>query len=198
VSVLSGNLGWRLEPVVVQYRGAVALVRRIGLGPLLLRILSGCGAVLELVASAPEVLRATGWIWFAVIMGVLVGLAPRTRLVGLVGLVALALWLIRTAAENGNYSILRLSALGVALYVTHACAALAAALPYDATIGAAALARRITKIGITAAVGVGFGVGSLIAARVLPALHGVAGALAGSTAAVLIVGLLVWSARRSF
>jgi hypothetical protein len=195
MNTLASDVSWRLQELALQVRRGIRLVRRTGPGPLLVRILSGVGAATALAAGAPDVLE--GWVWVAVALAVLVGLAPRTRLVGLVGLAALALWLIRTSAEHGDYSIVRLAVLGVALYLTHSCAALAAGLPYDAIIGGAVLLRRIGRIGITAVVGMGFGVGCLVAARVLPALHGVAGAVAGSTAAVLLLAILVWSAHRS-
>jgi hypothetical protein len=180
----------------IQVRRAIRLVRRTGPGPLLLRILSVIGAAAALVAGAPDLQRPE-WIWFAVAPAVVVGFAPRTRFVGLVGLAALGLWLIRTWVEHGDYSIVRLAVLGISLYVMHGCAAFAAVLPYDAILSGEVLFGRIRRIGVTAVAGMAFGIGALVAAQVLPALHGVAGAVAGSTAAVLLIGVLVWSARRS-
>src|SRR5262249_4619710 len=122
----------------------VVAVRQANAGPVLIRmiaILAGIGAVL---LASPGELLSTRLPAFIVVAGgsaVAVGFFPRSRWVGTFLLAVVGLWLVTTIGYEVDAGLARIGGLAACIYLTHAAAALAAVLPYDAVVPGRVLRR---------------------------------------------------------
>jgi hypothetical protein len=123
-------------------------------------------------------------------------IAPGSRWVTVVALVAVAGWLAATSRYGEPVTAGRVLALGAALYLLHSLAALAAALPYDAVVAPGAVVRWLARV-LAVVLGT-----ALLSAAVLVGLAGagdggfLAASFAGLAIAAGLAALLSWTARR--
>lgn len=175
----------------------LARLRRVTLEPVLVRAgvyLAGLGALL-LAAPAP-LLSQRLVLAGAALLAVLPALAPGSRWVTAVALVAAAGWMTATSGYGEPVTLVRVLALAGVLYVWHSLAALAAALPLDAVVASDALARWLAwALAVVA-------VSSLLSVALLAGMAEVAAGgsylaatLAGLAVAVGVSALLSWAAR---
>jgi|SRR5690606_28961320 len=158
MSGLGGDLREIRGGLVSWARRLASMAARATAVPLLVRALVGLAAVAATVLAWPAdlLLGPPGLLLLGI--AALPALAPRTPLVSAVVLLAVAGWLVATAAYDEPVTLWRLVALASALYLLHSTAALAAHLPYDAIVAPAVplrwLARTGAVLAATAAVGV--------------------------------------------
>lgn len=197
----------RLVYIGVNARTAVAAtlarVRRTAAGPALVRLSSGVAAfaALALALPASEVLDAPLSVLLRVAaslfaIAVAVALAPRTRWVSLVALLAIGAWLVTTIGFGEEPTVARVALLGAALYLMHTGAALAAVLPYDCAVGPGVLLRWLRRVGAVLGLSLLVGAGGMAVAGQLPATPSVIGPIVGSVVAAGLAGLLAWHLRR--
>jgi hypothetical protein len=174
-------------------------VRRVAAGPALLRLTAALAALVALITALPldQVLAAPLSVPLriggaAVAVSVAVGVLPRTRWVSLVALGVIALWLIATIGFGVTASVARVGLLAAALYLMHAAAAFAAALPYDCVIAPEVLLRWVRRVTSVLGLSLLTGLGLMGLAGKLPAARSVVGPIVGSIAAAGLAGLLAW------
>jgi hypothetical protein len=123
-------------------------VRRTAPGPILVRGGVYASALLALLLAWPaEIVTGRGFLVLIAVAALPV-LAPRSLVVTLVILVAVAGWLAATTAFGEPLTYLRLVPLAAALYLVHTLSALAAVLPYDATVSPGVLTGWLARAGI--------------------------------------------------
>lgn len=163
------------------------LLARAAPGPALVRLCAVVAALGTLLAALPIPLWGGPGLGVVVGLALGVGLAPRTRWVTLVLLVAVVGWLIDTIAYATPPALWRLTLLAAGMYLTHTGAALAAVLPYDTQISLGVLAgwarRAVAVVGASLVISV---CALLVVAR-LPGWGSVAVPLVGLLAAGALV-----------
>lgn len=130
-------------------------VRRLGLAPLLFRLVVWVSGFVALLYASPSVLLAS-----PPALAVLVGVAlvpavrPDSWLVAALSLLAVAGWLLRTTLLEEPMGWMAVLWLASALYVHHVAASLAAALPMSAVVTRGVwlrpLLRLVVVLGLTA------------------------------------------------
>jgi hypothetical protein len=179
----------------------VMAARRASAGPVLVRLIAVLAGIGAATLAAPIELLTGRLPAFVLVVGastVAVGLAPRSRWVGTFLLGVVALWLITTIAYETDGSLLRIAGLAACIYLTHAAAALAAVLPYDAVVPGRVLRRWAGRVATVLVAGVGVAVGGVAAIRILPSVPSEVGPIVGSIVAAAIAGVLVWQVRQRF
>jgi len=189
--------------VVGTVRAAVAMsmssLRRASAGPMLVRLIAVLAAIGSAALAAPPDLIGSRLPVFAAMAGsagAAVGLFPRSRWVGTFLLAVVGLWLIATIAYGVDASLIRVGALAATVYVTHAAAALAAVLPYDAVVPGRVLRRWLSRVATVLVAGVGVAVGGVAVVGLLAQIPSLVGPIVGSVAAAALAGVLVWQLRR--
>jgi hypothetical protein len=173
--------------------------RRIGRtmpGPALVRAtasLAGLGAVavslpLAMVTTRPGLLLIT------VALGV--GVFPRTKWVTITAVLAVGAYVISTIAFDVPITLWRVALLTALLYVMHSSAALAAVLPYDCAVAPGVLGRWYGRTLGVLGVSLAVGLSGLFLTEHVVAVRSVAGPIAGSVVAAILVGVLAWHVRR--
>lgn len=117
-----------------------------------------------------------------------VALLPRGRLVTLVLLLAAFGWLSSVVAFGDPIGVGRLVGLSATMYLTHALAAFAAVLPYDAVVPIRVLAGWLLRVGLVTVACAGLSVLGLTRFTV----SGEPEHLAATFGGVVVVGLLGW------
>jgi len=171
-------------------------VRRASPGPMLVRFTATGAAFVALALAMPLELWASPALVLALVLAAGVGLAPRTRWVTLVLLLAVVVWLVTTAGFHEPIHPVRLVFLTGALYVTHTSAAFAAVLPYDAVLSAVALGRWALRVGAVVVVSLTLGITGIAGATWLSGLTSLAVPLVGIAAGIGLVALMAWLYRR--
>jgi hypothetical protein len=122
--------------------------RRIGVVPALVRGgISFAGLLAQVIAWPTEIVFA--WpVLILVVVAAAPAVAPRTRLVTVAILTAVAGWLAATTAYGESVAYWRLVLLAASLYAVHALAALAAVLPYDAAVDPVVVAGWLARAGV--------------------------------------------------
>jgi hypothetical protein len=173
-----------------------AAVLRATLVPLLIRGGAGLCLLLAVVVAYPVALLASRYLLLLLAVAAWPAFAPRGRGVTVAVVVVLAGWLLDTSWYGERVALWRVLALAALLYVAHALAALAAALPYDALVNldvvAAWLARALAVVLVSAVL-------TVVALGLSSALAGAAfvvATLAGLAAAVGATLLLARLLRR--
>ncbi|MDQ7908720.1 hypothetical protein RB614_29725 [Phytohabitans sp. ZYX-F-186] len=172
------------------------VLSRATAGPLLARAGVFAVALAALVVGFPAEMRAGYFTGVLVILAGAAAILPRSPLVTLAILVAVAGWVISTIWYEDPVELWRLIALASFLYLTHSLAALAALLPYDAHIPAEVTVRWLSR-----ALAVVLGAAVLTVLLLSAANQGgerdlLPAALAGLAVAVGATGLLAWLLRR--
>jgi hypothetical protein len=185
--------GLDLRAMVVR---AVLAIRRTQPGPALIRLVAGLAAMAALVVAAPSTVAHTGQIGLLVPFAVGVALAPRTRFVTFVIVIAVLLWLLTTFSGDGEPTLGRVGLLAALLYVTHSASALAAVLPYDASVGREVLLRWAIRVITSTVVAVGIGLAGMAVFQQLPTQRSAIGPMIGAGVAALLVGVLALQVRR--
>ncbi|GHJ45984.1 hypothetical protein Cs7R123_33260 [Catellatospora sp. TT07R-123] len=171
-------------------------VGRITGGPLLVRAVVFAAAFAGLLIAAPAGTLESRLVVGLLVAAVLPALAPRGIAVTGVLLVMIGLWLVDTMAFGSPVTLARLLGLAVALYLTHAAAALAAVLPYDAIVDNQVIIRWAARAVLLVTVSGGL---TIALAELLPG-HRIAAPnvalVVGLAATALTVGLLTQLGRR--
>jgi hypothetical protein len=172
-------------------------VRRTSVGPAVVRLCAaGAGLVALLVAIPSQVLTVPGVVGACFLVALGVGVAPRSRWVTVVVLLAAAAWIYTTLAYGEQLVLWRLAVLTCATYTMHTGAALAATLPYDAIISPGVLTRWVTRTAAMLGVGLTLGVGAFAVADRLHAVSTVVAPVLGLLAVAGVTVLLAWQWRR--
>jgi hypothetical protein len=174
---------------------AVGQVRRTTAGPALVRATLATAALAALAFAVP-LADLGSWVGLLLPVGLGVALFPRTRWVSIVALLAVLGWLVTTVVLGEPVSAWRLGGLGVALYVMHSAATLAAVLPLDAVVAPGALLRWLGRTGAVLGASLLIGLGGYATAAVVPGARSAVGPIAGSAIAAALAFLLVWYLRR--
>ncbi|BCB86946.1 hypothetical protein [Phytohabitans suffuscus] len=172
------------------------VLSRATAGPLLVRAGVFAVALAALVVAYPAEMRAGYFTGVLVILAAVAGVLPRSPLVTVAILAAVAGWVISTIWYDDPVELWRLIALASFLYLTHSLAALAALLPYDAYIPAEVTVRWLSR-----ALAVVLGSAVLTVLLLSAANQGgdrdlLVAALAGLAVALGATGLLAWLLRR--
>lgn len=171
--------------------------RRITAGPAFVRVLGALSAIAGLALAVPAEVAGSPRFLVAAPVALGVALFPRTRWITVVLLLTVFAWLVTSIAfEDGPVSIGRVAAIGLSLYLTHACATLAAVLPYDSVVSPGLLARWALRTGAVLALSLGFGAGAMAVLDQLRPVQSVVGPIVGSVIAAGLAGLLAWHLRR--
>jgi hypothetical protein len=179
----------RIDAVVLQ-------ARRIGPGPLLVR------GALFFAALIAQILAWPGDVVFGrlgpilVVVAVLPMVAPRTRLVTMTILVAVAGWLASTTAYGEPVSYWRLLTLAATLYAVHTLAALAGVLPFDAIVSPGVLAQWLLRAGLVVALTVVVAMFTLLVPAYLGSHRYLLASLAGLAFMIGLAGYLAALVRR--
>lgn len=162
-------------------------------GPMAVRILLFVTTAGALALASPSSLLL-GWAAPVVFCGAaLVALAPRTRIVSVVLVLAMSGWLLSTIVFDDRVLAWRLVALAAAMYLAHTLAALAAVLPYDAVIPQGVLASWLVRASLIIAVSASLGILALVEAwRLWGPTY-----LVASIIGVVLVGPMLWALTRS-
>lgn len=155
---------------------------RVTAVPLILRMVIFLSALLGLWLAAPAEASPPRFLLAMAFLAALPGLLPGTRLVDLVMLSMLAGWVVTTLGLGEPAEPWRVFGIGVALYLTHSAAALAAVLPYDAVVDSQVPLRWAARCGLVIV-----GAGVLTAAIVVMART----ITPGTSVVVLLLGLAV-------
>ena len=180
-------------------RMGITAVRRASAGPTLVRMVAALAGFLAAAVAAPPDLLGHQPAAFAIVAGIAaagLGIVPRSRFVGTFMLGVVGLWLVATLAYDVQPTLLRVGGLAACLYLTHAAAALAAVLPYDALVPGRVLRRWAGRVATVLVGGVGVAIVGVAMVRVLTEVQSVAGAIVGSVVAATLAGVLVWQVRR--
>lgn len=145
---------------------ALEQVSRITPGALLCRGLAFGFTLAALVMAIPGWALGTRTLGAAMIGGLLVAVAPATRIVTIVLLGAVAGWFVSLLNATESLTLWRLIGFAAALYLAHSSAALAAVVPLDAVVSPEVLARWYLKslgiVGVTAVMALVLLVGSAL------------------------------------
>ncbi len=172
-------------------------VRRTQPVPALMRLIAGLTALVALLTAAPDNVLVSSQAGLLVPFALGVALYPRTRFVSATAVVAVLLWLLTTITRDDPPSLARVGLLAAGLYLMHSSAALAAVLPYDASVARPVLLRWAARVSLVTVTGVGVGLGGMALAGLLTAQRSIVGPVVGSGIAVLLVGVLALQLRRS-
>jgi len=172
-------------------------VSRITPAALLVRGTTFVMMTIALVMAIPSFLFTPRLVLFSAVAGIVVALAPGSRIVTVALVVAALGWGAAWTGRLAEISPLELVAFGSVLFLAHSSASLAALIPYDAVVAPEVLVRwYVRALAIVAA-------SALIALALLvgvSAMNGFSGAaaasLAGLAAAVALVALGVRLARQ--
>jgi hypothetical protein len=178
----------------------VAAARRASAGPTLVRLIAGLAGFGAAAVAAPPQLLEQGLVAFVIVAGLAaaaVAFVPRTRFVGTFLLGVVGLWLVATLAFDVEPSLARIGALAACLYLTHAAAALAAVLPYDALVPSRVLRYWAGRVATVLVAGVAIAVGGVAMVRLLTQVQSVVGPIVGSVVAAILAGVLIWQLKRS-
>ncbi len=182
----------------IRYRAVQVLrhIRRTRPGPAVVRLIAMSAAASALALAAPHSVLTSSQAGLLVPFALGVGLFPRTGWVSVTLLIAVALWMLDTIVQATEEPLWRVGLLAASLYVAHAAAALAAALPYDAAAGSAMLVRWCARLAAVTTISVGLGLAGMAVLTRLPAERGIIGPIVGSAVAAGLVGVLAWQLRR--
>jgi len=170
----------------------IQISRRLSAGPAFMRLTAAAGALIAVCAAAPTPLLLSPQISIALPVALGVGLWPRTRWVGLVGLLALGTWVLTTVGFEEPVTPWRLVVLASGLYTMHAAAAMASVLPYDAVVAPVVLLRWAARTLTTLVASLTLGLGGLIIVSRLHAAQTLAAPIAGAIVAAGLAGMLAW------
>jgi len=170
----------------------IQISRRLSAGPAFMRLTAAAGALIAVCAAAPTPLLLSPQISIALPVALGVGLWPRTRWVGLVGLLALGMWVLTTVGFSEPVTPWRLVVLASGLYTMHAAAAMASVLPYDAVVAPVVLLRWAARTLTTLVASLTLGLGGLIIVSRLHAAQTLAAPIAGAIVAAGLAGMLAW------
>jgi hypothetical protein len=167
-------------------------------GPLLVRLTVWMSALASLALAYPlGVLLDLRGVMALIVVAALPALAPHTRVVSSVLLVAAAGWLAGTTYYAEPITPWRLIAVAGALYLTHTGAALAAVLPYDTVVSPRVLTGWLLRAGAVIAATAAFALLALAGAARLGDATSVVAAVLGVVAVVPLGWLLARVARGS-
>ncbi len=164
--------------------------RRITPGPLLVRGMVLVSGALALATALPAELFVPAAMLGVVLAALVPALAPGSWTVTGFELVAVGVWVARTGSAGSAVGWLPVVGLAAALYVHHAAAALAAAVPLDAVVLPAVLVRWFARTGVVLAATAVLGGALLAVAGSLPTDASLVAPLVGLVCAVTIGGLL--------
>lgn len=171
-------------------------VARASAVPLLVRAGAWLAGVAALALALPAELLLSGPGLVLLVVTALPALAPRRSLVTVVVLVPVGGWLVSTGWYGGQPALWRLVGLAGLLYVGHSCAALAAALPYDAIVSPGVLRRWFLRLGLVLAVTSVLGGYAMLAGELLRGRATVLATLVGLAVAVGVAAVLARRAPR--
>ncbi len=166
--------------------------RRITPGPLLVRGMILVSGALALGMALPAELFVPAGMLGAVLAALIPALAPGSWAVTGFELVAVGMWIARTGYAGSAVGWLPVVGFAATLYVHHAAAALAAAVPLDAVVLPAVLVRWSARTGVVLAATALLGAALLAVAGRLPTDGSLVAPLVGLVCAVTIGGLLAF------
>jgi hypothetical protein len=147
-------------------------------------------ATAALVMAAPAVLYGPRSVLAAAVGGLVVALAPGSRIVTLVLVLAAVGWGLSWAGRLNEISPLQLVAFGSLLYLAHSSATLAALIPYDAVVTPEVLTRWYVRALAIVATSAVISLALLVGVWAIVGFNGAAVAsLVGLAAAVALVAL---------
>ena len=174
----------------------VLRARRIGIVPALVRGgLFFAGLLAQVVAWPTEVVFA----WPVLILIVVAAapvVAPRTRLVTVAILTAVAGWLAATTAYGESIAYWRLVVLAASLYAVHVLAALAAVLPYDTAVDPVVVAGWLARAGVVVLLTVVVALFTLVVPAYLGTHRYLVASLVGLAVMIGLAGYLAALVRR--
>jgi hypothetical protein len=146
-------------------------VRRLGLAPLLFRLVVWVSGFVALVYASPYPLLASPLALFVLVGVALVpAVRPDTWLVAALSLLAVFGWLLRTTVLSEPVVWVAVLWLASSLYVHHVSAAFAAALPMSAVVTRGVWLRPLLRVvGVLAVTGLLTLLGSWLSGSVSPA-----------------------------
>ena len=182
----------RLDKAYVRARRATAV-------PVILRLLAAVTTAAALLVGLPTSLvfgrLLVYFIPLALLLGVGVGLFPRSRWVSLSLLAGALAWVVAGVAFGDAASLLRIGLLGALLYTAHAAAAYAAVIPIDTVVAPGVLLRWAGRQAAVLGVGLAVGLAGLTVARLIPPTPTLIGPLVGAVVAAALAALLALLAR---
>lgn len=181
---------------LAEVRDAVATglrnARRITPGPLLVRGMILVAGALALGMALPAELFVPAAMLGAALAALVPALAPGSWAVTGFELVAVGMWIARTGYAGSTVGWLPVVGFAAALYVHHAAAALAAAVPLDAVVLPAVLVRWFARTGLVLAAAGVLAAALLAVAGRLPTAGSLLAPLVGLVCAVTIGALLAF------
>jgi hypothetical protein len=190
------RLGDALLALTELARTGVRQAARLQPAPALLRLVITLSAAVALGVAAPADLVLSSRAFVLAPFAIAPALFPRTRIVGITGMVAIVLYIFDTIGSQTLPPLWRVGALAIALYVTHAVAAFAGGIPYDADVSGDVLRRWGTRVATVTLTGTALGLAGLAVVGRLPTERSAIGPIVGSLVAAGLAGLLVLNARR--
>jgi hypothetical protein len=170
---------------------------RATMAPLLVRVgIFGCGALAMLVAYPTDV-TASQLVALLLVVAALPAFAPRGRAGSIAAIAAIYGWVLDTTYYDAPVVLWRVLTLATALYLAHTLTALAAVLPYDATVDLDVVTR---WLGSAFAVALGSAVLIVFVLALTADLAGpafIAATLVGLAAAIGVAALLASLLRRA-
>jgi hypothetical protein len=177
-------------------RAGMLKAARLQPAPALLRLITALAAAAALALAAPTDVLLSSRVLVLVPFALAPALFPRTRVVGITAVVVILLYAVDTIGADGSPPLWRVGLLAAALYLTHAGAAFAGGVPYDATVSGDVLRRWGLRVATVALAGAGLGLAGMVVVGRLPSERSLIGPIVGSVVAAVLVGLLALSARR--
>lgn len=161
--------------------------------PLILRVVIFISAWLGLWLAAPTQLASPRYLLVLAVIALLPALAPGTRVVDVVMLVIVVMWIGGTIGLGEPVEPVTTFIAAAALYLTHAAATFAAALPYDAIVDGQVLQRWVWRCGFVLAAGALI---TVLVVNLATPLSQVPSVLALFAGLAIVVGLIALLASR--
>jgi hypothetical protein len=123
-----------LDSITARIERARTVLSRATLVPLLIRVGVALFLVLAMGVAWPAEVAASRYMLVLMLIAAYPAIAPRGRGTTAVILVVVAGWVADTVWYDERVALWRVLAIATSLYLGHTLAALAAALPYDASV----------------------------------------------------------------